>query len=470
MNSLDKHNINILPTIKYFIYTSNNGFKLLLIPNDSATIMSYNMFINIGSLDETDDELGIAHFLEHMMFKGSKLYPGTKLTDTLDNLGASYNASTTYESTNYLIHGLPLYHNTFLEIMLDMYFNPNIPENAVNNERKIILEEYKMRHDNKNYRAYIKFINLITKEKNQLYNRPIIGTIESIKNISVNDLKQFRTKYNDYNKTIMVVSGNFNINSTISFIEKNIRQNIKDNSFKFNISKDKLKELDDNIVNLSFDSIKSHSKDKINISNRLIYSKDIESKQSIIQIIFPSWPDYHKNNLYVSILSAILTDGMSSRITKTLRENNGFSYSQNSGNNLYKPFGFFSIDMGVNTSKMYEAIDIVLNELSIIYNNGVLQSELEKVKNSSLTSIMIVFQKQLSYFNFYTDCVTNGYKIDSFNEIIKEYNDINIPTINNIIKTLINPKNMYITIIGPKEPKNKKIKSIINLFNKKLIK
>ena len=71
-----------LPIIQYNLFKeSNTGLKLLLIPNNDATIVSYGVHINVGSLDETNNELGIAHFLEHMMFKGSKKYPGKSFPD-----------------------------------------------------------------------------------------------------------------------------------------------------------------------------------------------------------------------------------------------------------------------------------------------------------------------------------------------------------------------------------------------------
>ena len=176
-----------LPIIEYHLFQSNTGMKLLLIPNDEATIISYGMYISVGSLDETDDELGIAHFLEHMMFKGSTKYPNTSLINRLDELGTNYNATTSFESTDYEIHGLPQYHEELLTIIIDMYFNPSIPPDAIENERKIILEEYDMRYDNKFLKLYLNLINLITKEKNKLYARPIIGTKDSINKIQIDD-------------------------------------------------------------------------------------------------------------------------------------------------------------------------------------------------------------------------------------------------------------------------------------------
>lgn len=209
-----------LPTINYNLYEANNKIKFLLIPNSYATIISYGTHINVGSLDEDNNELGIAHFLEHMMFKGSQKYPGRKLINRLDELGTSYNATTSFEYTDYEIHGLPQYHDELLTILLDMYFNPLIPSEDVEIERQIIIEEYNMRYDDKHLRQYLNLLKLVTQDKNKLYSRPIIGTKESINNTTSSKLMNFRKNKYTTDKTIITICGNINLQYTINQIIK----------------------------------------------------------------------------------------------------------------------------------------------------------------------------------------------------------------------------------------------------------
>jgi len=453
------NNLVNLSKVEYHLYKADCGLRLLLIPNSYATIISYGAYISVGSLDENDDELGVAHFLEHMMFKGSKHYPGKKLVETLDNLGTMYNASTTYESTDYELHSLPQYHEISLNILLDMYYNPNIPEDAVNNERKIILEEYKMRKDNKSYKQYINFLKLITKEQNKKYNRPIIGTRESINKLNINDLNRFRNKYNDYTKTIITISGCFNKDETLKMI-KNIYQNITKTEINFFIDTTKLKEVIDDKIELSF----NHSL-KIKLMDRYIYEK-VDSEQTLIQIAFPAWFKFHENNLYLNIFSSILTDGMSGRITKVLRENNGLSYSQNSYLDTYDTFGVFNISIGVNAEKIYFALKLIFDVLNEVYRNGINEAELNKTKNYNLMGLLVYFQKQSSYFSYFTESLFKYKKLETVDEIIDKYNKITINDVNNIIKQIINPKQMYISVVGSSKPNNKKIQKMFNYFNK----
>lgn len=179
MRGMINNNIHLLNSLKKLdfmryvcddISSNSHGLRILCVSNEDATIFSAGIFTGAGSLLEEKDELGVAHFLEHMTFKGTVKYPNNTLTNTLDEIGATYNATTTYASTNYEIHGLPFYKEKIVDILIDMYFNSNITDEEVDKERHVIIEEYNMRNDVKGSKIYKSLMNLITAEKYQLYN------------------------------------------------------------------------------------------------------------------------------------------------------------------------------------------------------------------------------------------------------------------------------------------------------------
>jgi len=451
--------ISLFNDIEYKIFQSNTGLKLLCIPNDDATIISIGMYIRVGSLDENEDELGIAHFLEHMVFKGTKKYPGDTLVERLDDLGTTYNAATSYEYTNYYIHGLPQFQNELLLILLDMYFDPQIPEQTVKTEKKVILEEYKMRNDSKSMKQYLNLLKLMTKEKNTLYGRPVIGTKDSINNITIKDLIRFRKKYNDHNKALITISGKFNIEKIKSYIEHLIQTEWLDKSFHFsdynNLQKINQKTF---ITDLQLTTMKPKLKD------RYFFGKT-DGEQTNISLNFPCWKTFSKKNMYLGIFSSILSD----RLYKIIRIENGFAYSVYSTMNIFDSFGIFSINMGVDTNHIFDAIKLTFKELINLLKYGITEHELIKVKNSNLTGMMVDYQNQMSFFSMYTGNVAYNYKIYGPNELIDIYNAIDIQKIkDDIIKTIINPKQLYITIMGSHKPSNTKIISLFNYFNKKI--
>lgn len=450
-----------LPTIQYHLYEMTNGLKLLLIPNNDATIISYGVSIGIGSLDENDNELGIAHFLEHMMFKGSKKYPGKTLINRLDELGTSYNATTSFEYTDYEIHGLPQFHDELLTIILDMYFNPLIPAEDVEIERQIIIEEYNMRYDDKNLRRYLNLLKLVTQEKNKLYSRPIIGTKGSINKITANDLINFRKNKYLQNKTIITISGNIDKDYTLDHITKTINELTGQN---MTFSKINYKHNEN--INYNDDLFFDTKKDIV-LKDRYIFEK-YPSEQTSITICFPCWRSYNENNDFIAVITSILSDGMSGRLTKALREDNGLSYSQNAYLDTYNNFGMVNITVGVNNDKIIEAIYVIFKVLIKLYKNGVNEKELTKVKNLKLTGLMVYFQKQLSYFNYFTESIMNNSKIETLDDIVGKFNNFNITRINEFIKKIIIPKQMIISIIGPNRPNSNKIIKLINYFNKSI--
>ena len=446
--------------IDYNLYKIDNGMRLLLIPNSSATIISYGVKIMIGSLNENDNELGVAHFLEHMMFKGSKRFPGNKLIDMLDKYGASYNASTTYGSTDYYIHGLPQYHRDLLTILLDMFYNPQIPDESVENEKKIILQEYSMRRNSNYYKQYINLIKMATKERHTIYGRPIIGTIDSINNITTKQLNKFRKKYNNANRMI-IISGQFDLNDTLQML-KEIHTELNNKDIIITRDETKLQEYINDKMKLSLRSNK-----EIKLSIRYVFEK-ISKGQTLILLSFPCWKLFHENNEYLGIFSSILTDGMSGRITKVLRETHGLSYSQSSYIDTFNEFGFFHIKTAVETETVYLAIKIILDVLIECYENGITEYELSKTKNYNLMDILIHYQKQMSYFSLFTEELMRYYKVKRIDEIIKKYNSIKKEDIHKIIKKVINPKQLYISIVGPRELCKNEIKQLFNYFKEKI--
>lgn len=459
LNGGQSDNTNLFNNIETNIYKSNTGLTLLCIPNNDATIFSVGIYIRVGSLDENKDELGVAHFLEHMTFKGTGKYPGEKLIERLDDLGTSYNASTSYEYTNYYIHGLPQFKDELMTIILDMFFDPQIPEETVDLERTVIMEEYKMRNDSKSMKQYKNLLKLVTIEKNKLYGRPIIGTKKCINTIDINDLNKFRKKYNDHNKVLITVSGNINPSNIKLFIQNIIQKEWLDNTFIF-YDYNSLERIDQKKFNT--DLLLTTMKPKL--SNRFIFEK-IDGEQTNIGIHFPSWKSFTRKNIYLGIFSSILSD----RLYKIVRIKNGLAYSINSELSVYDTYGLFSIYAGFDGKKIYKIIKLIFDELINLFKYGITEHELTKVKNSNLTQMMADLQNQFTYFGIYSGNVAYNYTFYTPNEFVDIYNNVDINRIKyEIIRHIINPEQLYMSVIGSIKPKNKKIIRLFNYFYKEI--
>ena len=191
-----KTNLEIYDMIDDSNPNRNNLMKTLFIPlnNNCSTTISVGIFIKAGSNDETE-AFGIAHFLEHMTFNGTKKRDYDSLMLQLDKIGCSYNAMTSNEFTLYYISGNPDDIELILDIIIDLYLNPTFPEESIKKERKVVIDELNLNKD-RSYRVLGEYINTyLYKGINDALARPVIGFKETISQINRQDILNFRNKF-----------------------------------------------------------------------------------------------------------------------------------------------------------------------------------------------------------------------------------------------------------------------------------
>jgi len=427
------------------IYKTKEGMKLILVNNPHSNIFMCKMHIKIGSFDENNEELGVAHFLEHLMFKGSNKYKGNEITTKLDEIGAIYNASTSFDYTDYYIYGQNKDKDIMLDILIDMFFNPLIPEDSIETERKIIIEEYNMRFDSAQFIQLLNIIDILTEYKNKLTRRPVIGTIDTINSLDYNKIINFRKKYNDLNKVSLTIVSKINFEEMLDNVSKMCKMEFKEYEYE--------------------------SKQIVTSKEELIYKVPTNfcffrtnSSQINIFLCFPSYKMYDERRYSLSIISDILTNGTSGRITDRLRERNGLSYSQHSGLIDYGEISLFYIDVGVSICKAVKAIKLICKEINKLKRLGVLEGEFNKSKNKKMLKLLINNQNQLSYLEEYSDSVINNSKIKMTDDIIEIYKKLSIKDLMNVIEEIFDFKKMYASLYGPNRMTENQYNEIIKKY------
>lgn len=421
----------------------HNNMKLLLIPIEHTDTISIGMFIKVGSRYETTYNNGISHFLEHMMFKGTTNFPGKTILENLDNVGAIYNATTSYESTNYYIYGNKNDINLFINIMCEIYMNPLFDENDIMTEKKVVIEELNMYKDD----SYDVTINLLQKNvfSNSSLKMPILGTKKNIMSFTRDDLIKFRRKYYTGDRTIMVICGNFN-NNTRKKIFNEISKRIQ------SIKSNKIIKLTKPI---NYKQIKP-----------LLKVKDHKNiGQTNIIISFRSNGMYSENSKVYDIISNILSSGLSSILFDLLRNKLGIVYNISTYNISYSYEGVFVIYMGVDNKRVNEAIQNVLSIIKSIRTNShknvnmnninniddvkkyIDKNDVERAKRMITTGYSLSLQTSIDYMLYYggQELFYDGKNIKSN---LDEYKSINIDKINEVMIELFRPENLNIIIYG----------------------
>ena len=187
--------------------TLDNGINTLFIESPDATVTTAQIWFKAGSSLETNKNRGIAHFLEHMFFKGTKRFPGVMIAKTVESYGGEINAFTSFDYTCYYINGPASYANTTVDVLMDMVSNPTFLESELIPERGVVFEEYRRSIDSSSQYNFFKV------QENSFpasYRYPILGTEKSIKSFTKEQLVEFRNRFYNQENSMLIIAGNLN--------------------------------------------------------------------------------------------------------------------------------------------------------------------------------------------------------------------------------------------------------------------
>jgi predicted Zn-dependent peptidase len=452
---------NKIKKTKLLLYEMNNKSKntdklmnTLLIPLANSNTITVGIFIRAGSRQETN-AFGIAHFLEHMTFKGTTKISSEQLMIDLDSIGAQYNAMTGHEFTLYYISGNPDDIELLLNIIIDLYLDPTYPIKDIEKEKNVVLEELRMNNDNNHRQLTNKLYKMLfenTDSTLETLSRPIIGYKDTIKDLNRDDILNYRKKNYIGSNCLLCVSGNFNRNDVISIIEKGFNSKLSKIKFDSNLFKQNIKS--------SFE-INSIKQIQPNIIKYIHIEKDIN--QTIINFVFNAFDTYNSNNFGIDLICDILSNGFSSRLFNLLRNKMGVSYYNNTNSRTFNDIGQVIISVGVDHVSVLDTIREIINELKQIKLNGITETELEKAKKQNETSLLFHFKDPFEYLmHFGMNYLIEKplYNISTILELIK---NIKLVDINTLCHKIFNKNNFIIGTIG-KVP-SKLSNEIIQMIN-----
>ncbi|MCK5033271.1 MAG: insulinase family protein [Calditrichia bacterium] len=385
-----------------------NGLTVISEQIESVRSVSIGVWIKTGSRFEKMKTNGIAHFLEHMVFKGTKRRSALKIAQSLEVLGGSLNAFTGKEVTCYYAQSLDIHLKQAIDVLSDMLCNSIFSEKEIAKEKMVIVEEIKAVKDTPE-----DYIFDIFQEKlfpNCTLGSPILGTENSISRFNRHELTSYWQKFYSSSNTIITAAGNVQHDKLVQLIEKYF----------------KLPETTNNIrssaVNKSeYNSYEIHQ--PINQAHLCMGSIGI--------------PYTSKMRYPLLLLNTYLGGGMSSRLFQKLREKNGLAYSVYSFIDFYKDTGIFGVYIGTDEKKFGKAKKLLIQELDAASQKRLSESTLTKLKNQLKGNIVIGFENtsrrmsQLAKNEIYL-----GKNID-INDIINSIDGVTSEDIFNVAQQII---------------------------------
>lgn len=414
---------------KYFLNKLENGLKYILIENKNVETCSITICVNVGSVNETGFKSGISHFLEHMVFKGSKKYQEMDLINNFENKGISFNASTDKDVTMYYAKTNKIFIKDCIELFSEMLFHSIFPSKEIEKEKNVVIEEY-----NKDFDDSSVFIDeLITPKiySNHACGNSIIGTKKSIKSFNRNDVLEFYNKYYNPNNMTIAISGNFEKNDIEKYIKKYFSQENK---------------------NRIYDLIPLFNTNQSNLKTVTFTRKNA---QSTLKISFPTFDIRHKDSYALMLGCNIIGDGMSSRLFTLIREKYGLVYSINCEATLYRNGGNISITASLDHKNIPNTLKLIFQELDKIKRKGFTLEEIKKAKVNLTTGILIDFEDTNEIAEHYANELRFD-NICSLKNLYDNYNKSSQKKINDVMKFYLDYNKMTIGIIGNLKKKTKK--------------
>jgi predicted Zn-dependent peptidase len=402
------------------IITLPNGFRIALDNINHVNSATISIWCNVGSRVENISNNGICHFLEHMVFKGTKTRSSYDISEEIESKGGYLNAWTSKEKTTFYAKVLKNDVAIGINILFDMLQNSIFDKEELEKEKGVILEEIKMYLDSPSDLVY----NLYEKicYANSTLAMPIIGTESNVKSFQSEDFFNHINTHYTADNLLFVISGNFNEEEVINEVSKFASQ------FK------------------TAQNIATSIIPKFTQAKEILTKNDIEQTNIIFGL---NGYSYMQDNYYqLSIANAILGGGMSSRLFSEIREKRGLAYSIDSFLNSYKDCGSFAVQVGCSKQNADLVINLIKEELNKAQDN-ITEKELQKAKNQLKSSILMSLESTYSRAERIANNLMNFGQIRDLNDLISKIDNSSIADINKILSYL-NNQEASIAIVMPK--------------------
>lgn len=420
----------------YKKHTLKNGLRVVFVPMKEVTTATALICVGTGSRFEDKHENGLAHFLEHMFFKGTKKRPKTmNITKELDALGSQHNAYTGKDRTGYYTKVPSGKIIDAMDVLDDLFNNATFKNTEIKKESGTIVQEINMYEDMPSRLVYDVFETLLYGKDHPL-GREILGTKENVTSFVRKDFMTYLERCYTAQNTVVCVAGNFPQGKVLKKIREDFGQmRVGDKpAYEIYVDTQECAEL------------------KI---------KDKKTDQTHFIVGVHTGGFNHKDRYVLSMLANILGGGMSSRLWEEVREKRGLAYSVQALVDFYPETGFFAAKAGVEHENLVQTLQIILKEMKKIATNGVTKEEFDRARSG--------FEGRLAFSMETSDTVASNFAEQEAvrgdiivpTESLKRIHKVTRGDIQRVAKDIFVRENLNCAIIGPQKKNEKAIKNML---------
>ena len=397
--------------------TLENGARIVFEHIPYVRSVSFGLWFSVGSRRETGIQNGASHFIEHMLFKGTKSKTASQIAEQMDEVGGQLNAFTTKESTCFYGRVLDQNLRKSVDLFADMLFHSNFAEEDIDAERQIIFEEIDMYEDSPD--DLVSEVLLEAVFPDSALGRPILGTKETLRAFSRDLLLSYKEENFTGERFVFALSGNFT-EADISYISDLFSK---------------------------LPAGKEETVDKANFQPAFVL-REKEIEQNHLCLLLPGLHYNHEDRYAAQLFSNILGGGMSSRLFQELREELGLCYSVYSFGASYHDVGAFGIYLALNRENEEKALEKILEILRDLKENGVSQTELERANSQVKTSVLLSLESTSARMNRMGRNALHRGHIPTAEEVIANYDAVSTEDVQALSKRLLDFSKLSFSAVG----------------------
>ena len=395
--------------MEYNVHTLSNGIRLLHVPFASP-ISHACIIINSGSRDEEEQQMGLAHFIEHLIFKRTEKRNTNQILNRLESVGADLNAYTTKEYTCIHASFLNPYLDRTLELFNDIVFHSVFPEDEMEKEKSVILDEITSYLDQPEEAINDDFEDLLF--AGHPFGRNILGTPKTVNALNQTDILNFIAANYKTDEIVVAVIGNYSLNKFVKIGAKH------------------------------FEPVTANLTQKIRIAPQPTIAQNIvvekQISQAHVMMGAQAYSLHHQYKAGLLLLNNMLGGtGMSSILNLQIREKYGIAYTIESNYSPLSDTGIFALYFGTDQEKLDKAFSLIAKEFKKIKANPLTEIQLQKAKNKFIGQIALGEENRMGLIISMAKSLIDYNKIDDLSTVFNKIRAVTVSDMANIANEIL---------------------------------
>lgn len=398
----------------------SNGVRLIMADLPSLSSVAVSVLVGAGSRFEKPASSGISHFLEHMVFKGTKNFPNQSLiSETIEGVGGILNGYTSSQVTGFYAKVLPGFFNQAFSVISDLVLHPILREGEITAEKGVVLEEMKMKNDNP--ADEVLELSQESTWGDSPLGRSVLGSEKTIRGLGRSDLTEYHRSFYNAANIVVSIAGNFKKREVLSSVSE-----------KFGLLRK---------------TIPSSPQGCPETAGEILVRKKKISQAHLV-LSFPTFAFGSPERYTLEMISSILGNGMSSRLFLNVRDK-GLAYAVSSFSEFLVDTGAFFIYAGVDKERVPLSLETVLNEVGKLASEPIGDQELKKAREKIKGPFLFGLENSVRVSEYLGSQETVFGRIEDPDSYLKGLEEVTSADVLNLSRRIFRAENLSLAAVSP---------------------